>query len=92
MPDETVDIEVTGVPQALEDLTTFVDGENYTLSNDSDAMIFIRLAADAPDADAAGHPLPPYRDYDFRFSADPEKTWVWSRDPPARLVVTTAAS
>ena len=92
MPAETVDIEVTGTPQALEDLETFVDGEHYTLSNDSDNMIFYRLAADAPDADAAGHPLPPYRDYDFEFTAGPEKTWVWARDPPARLVVTTAAS
>ena len=87
----TVDVEVGAVPLALEDHASFVDGTAYTVSNDSGTLILWRISADAPEAGALGHAVPPYRDVEFRFVADPEKTWVWTRDPPAHLVVTEAA-
>ena len=88
---DSIDIVVTETPQALEDSITFTDGAGYDISNDSDSMCFYRLSAAAPEPDAHGHPLPPYRDVEFVFVAGAEKTWVWSRDPPATLVISELA-
>ncbi len=91
MPDATEAVTVTAQPVALEDSITFEDGEGYTLSNDSDEMMFWRLATAAPDPDDPGHPLRPYRDDHFDYAAGVEKTWFWTRGGPGQLVITRGA-
>ena len=87
----TVDLVVTEVPVALEDSLTLTAGLLYTVSNDSDVIVLYRIAVDVPDADARGHALRPYRDVELEYVAGGEKTWVWTRDPPASLVITDNA-
>ena len=91
MPNETQDFAVTAVPAALEDLITFTDGTSYEIANDSPSIVVYRVAASQPDADSAGHPIPPYRSAEFTFGTGTEKTWMWTRDPPATLVITEIA-
>ena len=86
---ESIDIAVTAVPVALEDtIPGAMLGQRLTVSNDSRALVFWRVAAVAPDADAKGHPIPPYRSASVIFAMGPEKSWLWTRDPPGVLVVT----
>ena len=87
----TQDIAVSELPQALEDTLVVVDGTRYVVSNDSDEIVLYRVQAAAPGANARGHPLRPYRDLNFAYEAGAEKTWVWTRDPPAALVITGTA-
>ena len=87
----TFDFQVTEVPQALDDTLALVLGTTYVVSNDSDVIVFYRVQADAPAADAPGHPLRPYRNLEFSYVAGPERTWIWTRDPPAALVITGTA-
>ena len=88
---ETVDFGVTEIPVALEDTIAFTVGNIYTVSNDSDVIVFYRLADAAPAADVRGHALRPYREEEFTFVSTTEKTWVWTRDPPAALVISERA-
>ena len=88
MPNETEDFPVTAVPQALEDSISFADETSYEIANDSQSIVFYRIAASQPDADAAGHPIPPYRSAEFTFGSGSEKTWIWTRDAAATLVIT----
>ena len=88
----SVDVPVSAVPVALEDaLGALMDGERFTAANDSESVVFWRVATAAPASDANGHPLPPYRDITFVFAAGAEKTWVWTRGDVAVLVVTAGA-
>ena len=89
---ETVDVVVTAQPVALEDaLPGVADGARFSVANDSESLVFYRIATTAPAPDAKGHALPPYRAEFFIVASGPEQTWVWCRDPPATLVVTEAA-
>ena len=88
----TQDFAVTEAPAALDDTLSFVVGRTYIVSNDSDVIVFYRVQASAPAADAPGHPLRPYRNLEFVYAAGAERTWFWTRDPPAALVVTDAGT
>ena len=87
---ETVDFGVTEIPRALEDTIAFTVGTKYIVSNASHVIVFYRLADAAPAADVRGHALRPYREEEFTF-VSAEKTWVWTRDPPAALVISERA-
>ena len=87
----TQDIAVTDSPTALDDVASFVVGSTYILSNASAAIILYRVQAMAPAADAPGHAIPPFRGLTFAYVAGPERTFVWTRDPPGNLVVTETA-
>ena len=84
----TLDLQVSEVPKALEDTLVLSVGMSYFVSNDSDVLVFYRVASAAPAASSRGHPLRPYRDLRFSYEPGAEKTWVWTRDPPAALVIT----
>lgn len=89
---ETLDWAITAEPQAMEDLPSLVVGKSYSVSNDSAAIVFYRVAVAAPDGSARGHAIAPYRTEDFEYvAASSEKTFFWTRDPPATLVVTESA-
>ena len=88
----SVDVPVSAVPRALEDaLPGAMEGERFTAANDSETVVFWRVAVAAPAPDANGHPLPPYRDISLVFSSGLEKSWVWTRGDVAVLVITETA-
>ena len=85
----SVDVPVSAQPAALEDaLGALMGGERLTAANDSETVVFWRVAVAAPAPDSSGHPLPPYRAITFVFEAGAEKTWLWTRGDVAVLVVT----
>ena len=89
---ESIDIVVTAQPAALEDtLSALMDGDRFTCANDSETVVFWRVAVAAPASDAHGHALPPLRDLVFVFAAGLEKTWAWTRGDVAVLVITEEA-
>ena len=88
----TQDFQVTEVPAALDDSLAFVVGTRYFVSNDSSVIVLYRVAVAQPAADATGHPLSPYRTFEFVYAAGADRSWFWTRDPPAALVVTEAGT
>ncbi len=94
MVSPTQNIELTNVPQALEDSLGLSDGSDYLCENvsefSSDAVAFLVVASNQPGTDEPAHRLAPY-DYLTIQVRSGAKTWGWSVSAPVVLVLTELA-
>ena len=94
MVSPTQNIELTNVPQALEDSLGLTDGSDYLCENvsefSSDAVAFLVVASNQPGTVEPAHRLAPYDSLTIQVRSG-FKTWAWSVSAPVVLVLTELA-